>query len=113
MKIEALEMAKKAREALLAKKAVDVVILDVRKLSSVTDYYVVATGLNSPHIRALGNVVDEALAQEGVKHFRKAGSAESEWIVADYFDVVAHIFSPATRKYYELERLWSDAKVVR
>ncbi len=112
MKIEALQIAQLAREALLSKKGEDVIILDVRKLSSVTDYYVLATGRNAPQIRALLDVAEEVLRKKGVRHYRRAGTPESEWMVSDYTDVVIHVFSTETRKYYELERLWSDARVV-
>ena len=112
MKIDTLTAAKKAREALSAKKGDDVIILDVRKLSSVTDYYLIATGRNSPHIKALINEAETVLSKEGLKHFRKAGTSESEWMVIDFMDLVVHVFSSTTRKYYELDRLWSDAKIV-
>jgi ribosome-associated protein len=106
-------LATTAREALLEKKAENVLILDVRGLSAVTDYYVVATGNNPPHLKALIDMLEEHLAQKGVVSFRVAGTPESEWIVADYVDAVVHIFSPAAREYYNLERLWADAPRVR
>ncbi|HBA84569.1 MAG TPA: ribosome silencing factor [Verrucomicrobia bacterium] len=112
MKNETLEIAKKAREALIAKKGEDIIILDVRKLSSVTDFYLVATGRNGPHIKALINEAEAVLSREGLKHYRKAGTSDSEWMVIDFMDLVVHVFSPTTRKYYELERLWSDARIV-
>lgn len=87
-------------------------ILDVRELSSVTDYYLVATGNNTPHLRALGQELEKSLGELGAKRYRQAGTPESEWIVADYLDVVIHLFTPRTREYYELERLWADAKRV-
>jgi ribosome-associated protein len=82
----------------------------VRGLSDITDYYLVATGNNPPHIKALVSELDHAMAPEGARCYRHAGTAESEWIVADYLDVVVHVFSPTTREYYDIERLWSDAK---
>lgn len=101
-----------ARGALEDKKAVDIVMLDVRKLSNVTDYYLVATGNSPPHIKALSEEVVKVLKEAGVSCFRKSGTAESEWLVADFVDFVVHIFSPDMRKYYELEQLWSDAAVI-
>jgi ribosome-associated protein len=112
VKTDTLNAAKKVRDALVGKKGDEVILLDVRKLSSVTDYYLIVTGRNSPHIKALIHEAEEALAKEGLKQHRRAGTSESEWMVLDCMDLVIHVFSPTTRKYYELERLWSDAKVV-
>lgn len=112
MKNDTATYARAARDALLAKKGEEVIILDVRGLSNVTDYYIIGTGNNGPHIRALYDEVDRTIREKGLRVYRKAGTPDSEWIVADCVDLVVHIFSPATRKYYELERLWRDAKVV-
>ncbi len=95
---------------LLNKKAVDVVILDVRGLSDITDYYLIASGQNVPHLRALLSELDREIEPLDARSYRRAGTPESEWVVADYFDVVIHLFTPAHREYYALERLWSDAK---
>lgn len=108
-KIEPLELAQKARAALLSKKGQDVVLMDMRGLSNVTDYYLLATGLNPPHIRALADELERALVREGIRCFRRAGTPESGWVVADYLDAVVHIFARETRSYYALERLWNDA----
>lgn len=96
-----------------AKKGEDVLILDVRKLSTVTDYYILATGNNPPHLRALIDEVERMAKEAGRACYRRSGGgSDSEWRVDDYLDFVVHIFSPATRRYYELERLWKDAGVV-
>lgn len=87
----------------------NVVILDVRGLSAVTDFYIIGTGNNAPHLKALLNSLNEQLAKVGVTPFRVAGTPESEWIVADCIDIVVHIFSAEARNYYSLERLWCDA----
>lgn len=111
-RLDPLDVARKARQALLDKKGENVVVLDVRGLSSVTDYYVIATGHTPPHIKALANEMDRVLESVGVSRYRLAGSAESLWVCADYLDVVVHLFSPDARDYYALESLWRDAKVV-
>lgn len=97
----------------MEKKAENVIVLDVRELSSVTDFYVISTGNNPPHLKALIQILEERLGQLGRAPFRVAGSPESEWVVADYLDAVVHLFSPAAREYYNLERLWCDAPRVR
>ncbi|MBU1693226.1 MAG: ribosome silencing factor [Verrucomicrobia bacterium] len=81
----------------------------MRGLSSVADFYLVATGLNPPHLKALADELEKALARVGIRCFRRAGTPESGWVVADYLDAVVHIFSSNARVYYALERLWSDA----
>lgn len=88
------------------------VILDVRGLSSVTDYYVLATGNSSPHLKALAGEVQDAMESLGRTCYRRAGKPESQWIVADYLDFVVHLFTPDTRAHYALEKLWNDARAI-
>ena len=97
---------------MLSKKGEDVVLLDVRGLSTMTDYYLVATANNTPHLKALAEGIESSLEKEGVRCYRIAGSPASEWVVVDYFDAVIHLFTTKTREYYALEQLWSDAKKV-
>ena len=110
--IDTLNVVQSVKKALESKKAEDVVVLDVRGISTITDFYVIATGNNPPHLRALLNDLEREVASIGRKPFRRAGTPESQWVVADYFDFVVHIFSPDTRRYYEIERLWGDARRV-
>lgn len=85
-------------------------ILDVRGLSTVTDYYLIATGNSAPHLKALATEVDQAMEAGGTSRYRQAGKPESAWIVADYIDFVVHLFLADQRTYYDLERLWNDAR---
>lgn len=107
--INAIDLARKIKTALLSKKAVDVLILDVREISDVTDFYVIAGGKNPPHLRALADVADSEMRNAGARCFRKAGAPESQWVALDYFEIVVHVLSENARTYYALERLWSDA----
>ena len=107
--IKPIEVVRQVKTALLSKKGDDVLILDVRQLSDVTDFYVVVTGKNPPHIRALADVADFEMHKAGAKCFRRAGAPESQWIVMDFLDIVVHVLSENARSYYALERLWSDA----
>jgi ribosome-associated protein len=91
------------------KKGLDPVVLDVRELSSVTDYFLMVTGSSAPHVKALAESVERALKETGVRCYRKSGTADSGWIVLDYVDTVVHIVNPETRAFYGLESLWSDA----
>ena len=104
----------RVRAILDAKKGENVVVMRVADVSSVTDYMILCTGLNSPHLRALADEVAKQLRLETppVAAHRRAGSVESEWIVLDYFDFVVHLFTPQMRSYYALEQLWKDAPVV-
>ena len=111
-KITSLKLALAAREALLDKKGTDVVVLDMRGLSDTTDFYVIATGNNGPHIKALWYECEDVMLKERSRAYRHAGKPESGWLVGDYWDVVVHVFTPEARKNYALEDLWRDAKIV-
>ena len=110
-----LARVRKIRAALESRKGENIVALDVSRVSGVTDVMVLCTGLNNPHLRALADEVVKQLRQETppVAAHRRAGSAESEWLVLDYLDIVVHLFTPAMRAYYAIEQLWKDAPVVK
>ncbi|MCS7048882.1 MAG: ribosome silencing factor [Verrucomicrobiae bacterium] len=109
----ALALAKRCRDLVLSKKAEDVTILDLRAVSTVADYFVIASGTSEPHLKALANTVEtEVRSQLGLLG-RQAGDAASRWIVLDYGDVLVHLFHPELRARYSLEHLWGDAKRVR
>ncbi|MCE2826668.1 MAG: ribosome silencing factor, partial [Verrucomicrobium sp.] len=96
------------------KKAENLVVLDVRKLSTVTDFFVIATGTSEPHLRAIENEVLDGLRREhDLKPVHTEGSAQSHWVVADFFDVIVHIMSADVRAHYDIEGLWADAPRVK
>jgi ribosome-associated protein len=92
------------------KKAVDLVLLDLRKAAGFTDFFLIASGGNARQVRAIADAVIEALAEEGVKPAHVEGYDHSEWILLDYFDFIVHVFAPETRVFYSLERLWGNAE---
>ena len=92
------------------KKAVDLVVLDLRKAAGFTDFFVLASGNNPRQIRAIADSVMAALADEGVKPAYVEGYERSEWVLLDYFDFIVHVFMPETRLFYGLERLWGNAE---
>ena len=92
------------------KKAVDLVVLDLRKAAGFTDLFVIASGTNVRQVRAIADAVMEALAADGVKPAHVEGYDRSEWILLDYFDFIVHVFAPETRMFYSLERLWGNAE---
>ena len=96
------------------KKAEDTTVLDVRELSSVTDYFVIASGTSQPHLRAIVDEISEKLREE--HHVRPRavdGNLQAAWIVLDYFDVIVHVMRRDVRERYDLETLWGDAPRVR
>ena len=102
----------RAAQAASDKKALDLVVLDLRKADGFTDFFVVCSGSNSRQIRAIADGVIETLAAEGAKPAHIEGYDGSEWILLDYFDFIVHIFAPETRMFYGLERLWGSAERV-
>ena len=95
------------------RKAENLVVLDVRKLSSVTDYFVIASGSSQPHLRAIVDEITTRLRDdEGLRPARMDGANTGTWVVLDYFDVIIHVMHAETRARYDLEGLWNDAKSV-
>jgi len=107
------EVAGKAAAILFAKKAEDAVLLDLRGLSSLTDFYLISTCQNENQMKALLHNVSRTLSKEGIKPLRSEYHSGVRWAVLDYGDLIIHLFEKDTRNYYSLERLWADAKVTR
>jgi ribosome-associated protein len=99
--------------AALDKKAMDLVVLDLRKAAAFTDFFVICTGANVRQVQAIADAVQEALRQRGSKPSLVEGTDRAEWVLIDYFDFIFHVFTPATRDFYGLERLWGDAERVQ
>ena len=95
------------------KKAHDVAMLDMTNLSPVTDYFVLASAGSVPQAQAIADNIEDKLAEAGVPLLRKEGFRDSRWILLDYGSAVAHVFVQEDREFYNLERLWGDAKVRR
>jgi len=92
------------------KKAVDLIVLDLRKAAGFTDFFVIASGTNPRQVRAIADAVMDSLAADGAKPAHVEGYDRSEWILIDYFDFIVHVFAPETRVFYGLERLWGNAE---
>jgi ribosome-associated protein len=103
------EVAAAAARAAADKQAEDVVVLDVHELIVITDFFVVCTGTSDRHVKTVVEEVEKALRDLGTKPVRREGEQEARWVLLDYVDVVVHVFAPAERDYYDLERLWRDA----
>jgi ribosome-associated protein len=107
--LNALETALLAAKAADGKKAYDLLVLDLRGLTSITDYFVICSASNVTQIGAITDGIGHALASEGIRPSHIEGGPESTWVLMDYGDAVVHIFDEGTRAYYSLERLWGDA----
>ncbi len=91
------------------KKAEDIIILDVRKISSIADYFIICTAASTRQIKAVYENIDKAVSAAGESPYHIEGTDSSQWVLVDCFDVVIHIFNEEARNYYSLERLWGDA----
>ena len=108
----ARELVKACCRALSEKKALDLRVLDVGALSSITDFLVIATGTSEPHLRALRVELTKVLAETHTRPVGVEVAAESGWLVVDAFDVMIHIFTAEKRELFGLENLWRDGKTV-
>lgn len=99
-------------DALENAKAHDIVVLDVRKISDFTDYMVIATGTSNRHVQSTSDKVVDTLREHGVRPVGVEGKQIGDWVLIDFGDVVAHVMRQETRDFYNLEKLWSDAKRV-
>jgi len=106
-----LPLARRAAQACLDKKASDPVLLDLRELQAVSDFFIIVSAASEVQVKAIADHVEESLGEHaGVKPWHVEGLDGRRWILLDYIDVVVHVFHEKTREYYLLERLWGDAK---
>ena len=112
--MESKKLALRCREYADNKKAENLIVLDVRKLSSVTDYFVIVSGTSEPHLRSIVNEIEGRLVAENQLRPRaKDGTVAGAWVVLDFFDVIVHIMRADVRERYDLESLWGDAPQVK
>lgn len=112
-KKSSLALAKLCTKAALDKKAEDPLILDVRKLCSFTDYFVILSGRSTRHVQGLAEAVEEEMRSKRLSTSKSEGLREGSWVLLDYSDVIVHIFYTDTRKFYDIEGLWHDAKRIK
>jgi ribosome-associated protein len=99
---------KKIVEFLENKKAKDIVVINIERMSTLADYFVICSGTSTMHIKTLADELEDKMNEIGCQHLHKEGYNSARWILLDYGDVVAHIFHEEDRKFYDLERLWFD-----
>jgi ribosome-associated protein len=104
-------LAKKIAKFALSKKASDVTIMDLRKLTDMTDFFVICSADSDTQVKAVADSVADGTQQIGINAWHTEGLTHRQWILLDYVDVVVHIFHKHARRFYALEKLWGDAKV--
>ena len=97
----------------LDKKGCNIVILDLRKISTMVDYFIIVTGISDKHTKAIADDIDIKLGKKGVRKWHIEGYSYGHWILLDYVDIVVHIFLEGERLYYNIESLWGDAPIER
>lgn len=107
-----MSAARRAAQVLLDNKANDVVMLDLRPVSDMADFFIVASGTSDTHVRATAGHVVETLKKDGIRVHSVEGLEQGRWVLLDYVDFVVHVFHPTLRSFYQLERLWGDAPTV-
>ena len=100
----------KAVRAALDKKALDVVVLDLRNTPAFTDFFVLCSGTNQRQVKAIADAVEDALRAVKIRPAHTEGYDRAEWVLMDFFTFIIHVFTPQTRAFYALERLWGDAE---
>ena len=103
------ELARRAAELALTKQACEVVLLDLSKISSVCDYFVICHGESDVQVKAIVDAVDVGLKEMGARPWHIEGREARSWVLIDYVDVVVHVFATEVREFYRLEDLWADA----
>lgn len=103
-------LAKKIAQLTLTKKAANVVILDLRKITDIADFFVICSADSDTQVKAIADAVVEGTEKLGARVWREEGMSQRKWVLLDYVDIVVHIFHREARRFYGLEKLWGDAK---
>ena len=106
------EVAAIAAKALDDKKGVDIALLEIAEVTTLADHFLICTGTSNTHVKALCDSVEEALDNAGEPALRREGHRGGTWVLLDYGCLVVHVFTEETRQFYDLERLWGDAKKI-
>lgn len=102
---------KKIASLMIDKKALDVKIINLNKLTTLTDYFIICTSESEPQTRAIFNHIKDELNKNNIKPWKTEGYEHLQWVIMDYINFVIHIFNKETREYYNFERLWGDAEI--
>lgn len=105
------KLAERITALIFNKKGYDVKILDLKKLATFADYFVICSADSDTQVKAIADEIDKELRDEGIRYWHKEGYKALSWVLMDYVDVVIHIFKKEAREFYKLEKLWGDAPV--
>lgn len=111
-KNQSLHMAQLALQAMEEKKAEDIKVIDIHEVSTIADYFLIASGNNRSQIQAICDEIEETLGRAGYPKKQREGYDTANWILMDYHDIIVHIFDKQNRLFYDLERIWRDGKDV-
>ncbi|MGA7720441.1 MAG: ribosome silencing factor [Ignavibacteriaceae bacterium] len=106
------QLAYKIAELIFVKKGFDVKLLDISKLTTMTDYFVICSADSDTQVKAISDEVDKKLRDEGIRCWHTEGYKSLSWVLLDYVDVVVHVFKKEAREFYNLEKLWGDADII-
>ena len=106
-------ITKEITSLMIDKKALDVMIIDVRNITALTDYFIICTSESDPQTRAIFNHIKDGLTTKNIKPWKTEGYEYLQWVIMDYINFVIHIFNKETRSYYDFERLWGDANIIK
>lgn len=110
--MESKKLAEEISSIIFSKKGYDVKIIDLRDVTTLTDFFVICSADSDTQVKAIADEVDKKLRDDGVKSWHKEGYKALNWVLLDYVDVVAHIFKKDAREFYNLEKLWGDATII-
>ena len=107
------KIVKQVADLMLDKKAIDVTLIDVSKITTLTDFFIICTSESDPQTKAIFNHIKNELSINKIKPWRTEGEMNLHWVIMDYINFVVHIFNKETREYYDFERLWGDAIITK
>jgi ribosome-associated protein len=110
--LNSTQLTEKITSLIFNKKGYEVKVLDLRKLTTMSDYFIICTADSDTQVKAIADEVDKSLRDEGIKSWHKEGYKALSWVLLDYVDVVVHVFKKDARTFYNLEKLWGDAPII-
>lgn len=112
-KLNSEQFARKISNLIFTKKGYDVLIINLQNIAAFADYFVICSADSDVQVKAIADQVDKSLSEEGIKCWHREGYKALTWVLLDYVDVVVHIFKKEAREYYNLEKLWGDAPLIK
>lgn len=112
VRLDIARLARAAVDIASDKKAFDILLLDIRDVTTIADYFVICSGSNPRQVQAIAEAIDEELGKYGAQLLNREGIADSGWVLLDFGDIIVHVFGLKEREYYQIERLWGEAKTV-